>query len=322
MDVSSKMTAETWLKGQPAWVQNKSLGVERAQLFRDGKIGLKDLVRGDMSRVPLRELRGGSSGLATVAIREAPRAVTFAEAEAYAAEVGAPIVPGTLDDAVGKMADAFAANLPKGEVFDRVRYIKNWKRNFGSAVESVGEEGRLALQNAVNQAFESGRFQAATAKHGRIANVPLNKRAIANADALLPNAAASYQGNWAAYYKGDELLDLVDPILPKWLKRAVPLPGEAGASRAGGLASTVRHEYGHHIWRSSITRRADSLRWNEAWGVFSRDEIKAKISGYAATNHEEAFCEMFAMVTDPLFNRALFADDVQSLIDIILEIIG
>lgn len=56
--VSSNATATQWLKDQPAHVQDKMLGRGKAQLFRDGKITLKDLVRRDNSVVPLSELAG------------------------------------------------------------------------------------------------------------------------------------------------------------------------------------------------------------------------------------------------------------------------
>jgi SPP1 gp7 family putative phage head morphogenesis protein len=55
--VSSKRTAEDWFRDQPAWIQNRQIGKGKAELFRDGRISLKDLVREDNSRVSLRELR-------------------------------------------------------------------------------------------------------------------------------------------------------------------------------------------------------------------------------------------------------------------------
>lgn len=55
--VRSSVTATEWLRGQPAYVQDKMLGRGRAELFRAGKVSLKDLVRDDNSTVPLAELR-------------------------------------------------------------------------------------------------------------------------------------------------------------------------------------------------------------------------------------------------------------------------
>lgn len=45
--VSSTETYEDWLSDQDAAVQDDILGPARAQLFRDGKVGLSDLVTGD-----------------------------------------------------------------------------------------------------------------------------------------------------------------------------------------------------------------------------------------------------------------------------------
>lgn len=45
-----------WLKAQPEGVQNEILGPTRAELFRQGRVSLRDLVRTDGRRVPLRDL--------------------------------------------------------------------------------------------------------------------------------------------------------------------------------------------------------------------------------------------------------------------------
>ncbi len=55
-NIRSSTTAEGWLRGESQRVQNKMLGKGKAQLFRDGKITLKDLVRDDLSTIPLSEL--------------------------------------------------------------------------------------------------------------------------------------------------------------------------------------------------------------------------------------------------------------------------
>jgi len=59
MNIRSSTTAEGWMKDQSQRVQNKMLGKGKAQLFRDGKITLKDLVRNDLSTIPLSELLEG-----------------------------------------------------------------------------------------------------------------------------------------------------------------------------------------------------------------------------------------------------------------------
>lgn len=60
--VKSSITYEGWLKNQPAGVQNEILGPGRASLFREGKVGLRDLVREDRSLVSLEELRRKAQG--------------------------------------------------------------------------------------------------------------------------------------------------------------------------------------------------------------------------------------------------------------------
>lgn len=50
---------ESWLKAQPASVQDEILGPGRGKLFRDGKVSLSDLVKSDGTVVRLADLPGG-----------------------------------------------------------------------------------------------------------------------------------------------------------------------------------------------------------------------------------------------------------------------
>lgn len=55
--VPATVRATEWLRGQPVRVQEKLLGKGKARLFREGKISLPDLIRRDMTTVPLSELQ-------------------------------------------------------------------------------------------------------------------------------------------------------------------------------------------------------------------------------------------------------------------------
>ena len=55
--VPASTTYEGWLRDQPADVQADILGTGKAELFREGKITLRDLVRSDGSVVTLAELQ-------------------------------------------------------------------------------------------------------------------------------------------------------------------------------------------------------------------------------------------------------------------------
>lgn len=58
--VSGSLNYEDWLRSQPAGIQDEVLGPSRGRLFRQGKVGLKDLVRSDGSTITVAELPGGS----------------------------------------------------------------------------------------------------------------------------------------------------------------------------------------------------------------------------------------------------------------------
>lgn len=54
--VPGDLTAAQWLRQQPIAVQNRSLGVGKAALFRSGQVTLRDLIRRDHSVRPLAEV--------------------------------------------------------------------------------------------------------------------------------------------------------------------------------------------------------------------------------------------------------------------------
>jgi SPP1 gp7 family putative phage head morphogenesis protein len=54
--VPSSTRYAQWLRNQPERVQNRAIGVGKARLFREGKISLSDLIRDDLTHVPLSEL--------------------------------------------------------------------------------------------------------------------------------------------------------------------------------------------------------------------------------------------------------------------------
>jgi hypothetical protein len=56
--VPASTTYEEWLRDQPNAVQDEILGAGRAQLFRENRVGLRELVTTDGRRVPLDALRG------------------------------------------------------------------------------------------------------------------------------------------------------------------------------------------------------------------------------------------------------------------------
>lgn len=56
VQVRADLSMEEWLRQQPEAVQDRILGAGKAKLFREGKITLRDLIRDDLTIVPLHEL--------------------------------------------------------------------------------------------------------------------------------------------------------------------------------------------------------------------------------------------------------------------------
>jgi len=128
--VSADLDFEGWLENQSEAKQNEILGPARAELFRDGKINLKDLVRSDNRTVTVEELRqrasaGGQGVPAWRREMETPSFSTQSEANAFRQR----FLAGDLPPAAREFADAVDAwtnsdeNLSaiKGDVREALR---------------------------------------------------------------------------------------------------------------------------------------------------------------------------------------------------------
>lgn len=62
--VPASVNFDGWLRSQSEAVQNDVLGVGRAALWRDGKVGLGGLVQSDLTVIPLKDLQPGAIGMA------------------------------------------------------------------------------------------------------------------------------------------------------------------------------------------------------------------------------------------------------------------
>lgn len=65
--IPSSTTYQQWLRDRPASLQDEILGPARAQLFRDGKVTLREMVRDDGSIVTVGELQRSDGGPALLA---------------------------------------------------------------------------------------------------------------------------------------------------------------------------------------------------------------------------------------------------------------
>ena len=65
-EVPETVDYEQWLPDQSVEVQNKALGPVRAQLWRDGKLSLADMVDTDYQLINLKDLGFDLSGKAAV----------------------------------------------------------------------------------------------------------------------------------------------------------------------------------------------------------------------------------------------------------------
>jgi len=105
---------------------------------------------------------------------------------------------------------------------------------------------------------------------------------------------------YGEYNQAYKQMRIADSTMKK-LKDKLILGGHYNISE--DFASTVRHEYAHHLFDKvrigkSIDRTAFRDLYNRNPGLFS-----GKISAYAGTNYSEAFAEAFSAYTSPLYGK-------------------
>lgn len=71
---------------------------------------------------------------------------------------------------------------------------------------------------------------------------------------------------------------------------------------SGGLASVLRHEYGHQISDYLPAEANDRLR--KIYNSTEEGQIKSTVSKYATTNYDEFFAETFTLITHPEYNHS------------------
>lgn len=91
----------------------------------------------------------------------------------------------------------------------------------------------------------------------------------------------------------------------------------------GGQAAVIRHEYAHYLWER---RLSSSFKQEFVASLPSSEEVTAGLTRYAGVNRaqkpDEVFTELFATVTNPDYDKAVFPQWVQDLGDkIITEVL-
>jgi SPP1 gp7 family putative phage head morphogenesis protein len=298
---------EKWLKRQKVSTQKEILGKGRHKLWSEGKI----------STTQLTNAKGRTLALSPSRPKGYQPRKTLAEAEEWARKNGAQVLPKTVDEMVEAKVRGILVDEPK--IFDFIteeEFRKNWRRDFaatskwqerayeakGNALK-VSDADRLTVQNAINMNHKNGLFRKYTDALGEPVAILQKAPKMLN--------TAEYVGGTAHVFSG---------YVKHRIQREVPKAGITTISSAEGMQGTLRHEYGHGLWRKT------SKDFQERWKTFYRGKTKAvlrdELTHLADMNHEEAFAEVFAAMTSTRWNPENFPKWVQEAAeDIELELL-
>lgn len=197
-------------------------------------------------------------------------------------------------------------------------------------VNGIAETARRAGETTIEAELDAARKRFAARLKGRLSTDEALRARVALA--LARNATSSVHRAELSRH-GDDVVVLlregkkIDPVLDindhfaahrmtgnrsTILKEAAvnpkivgsPAPGQATSSVSGGVEAILRHEYAHQSW-AALDGDAKVAFGRE---IPARSDVRRDLSRYAATDPEEAWAELYAVVSDPGYDPAGWAD--------------
>lgn len=202
-------------------------------------------------------------------------------------------------------ADAFIRGLReterrRGVIPDEEEIAKareSFRKKIAKSIDETPDPDVLARLSEIDEFNRrSDVYVAATNRYGRDRVLVLRQGE--GIDPLLSpgrdvSAAHRLTGNRVTVVRRDALDELRDgPIVP----------GGISSIERGGTEALMRHEYGHQLWQDLTPVERDSFRALWPKDTAADGELHRTLTRYATTKDEEAFCEAFAIVTDPEFD--------------------
>ena len=289
---------EDWLKAQNTATQNDVLGAGRAQLWRDGKISLKDLIDSDNRVLSLAELKKRLSSVGTPASGTPPSGKPPAPA--------VPPKPTAPPKKAPQLADFLTGNTVAG-----VRGVKSGIKLPGvkpNVVKEITEAFDSVLSDAGVKIDGINLTQSKTAQglytFGRVREqggwklidqIAFKKSSV-NADPNPTGAKANYDQRRAFRISQLEARLRVNPSAD--LRRMlddlkIPTRFTVSSTSDRPAFSTAAHEAGHAL----MFRGGVQNEWSQAIRNIPRS-TRLEVSEYAARSNEELWAEITSLVAD------------------------
>jgi len=254
----------------------------------------------------------GAGGITGGGGGEFTPATSIKEAEKFADKIGAPKMPRTAKAAAQMKVDALSQIYEDIHLYDaeKQKIYKNWLKKFENKklkpFSDINSKQFLDVQNAINQNYMNPKYR-------KIINGLVDDHTI-----------FSKYFEEGAHFGGEFIGGTTHLYEHKWfegLKSVIPTPGKVGSNAWGGTQAVLRHEYGHKIY-NQLSRFHPEWRnqWQRRLGAV--DDIGKKLTTYSKEKisiGDEAFCELFSLVTDTKYNPANFSSEIVEMGEFILE---
>lgn len=216
-------------------------------------------------------------------------------------------IPETPDETANGMMSALArresaTGSPMTDA-EMMKGVKNWKTQLDeNAVFTPQNAERLQAADAYNR--QSDVYADALRKYGPDSVVVIK-------DTTPVTSILSPGGDFTAAKRMplNEITVVKERALAE-LRTGPTAAGDISALVNGGTEAVLRHEYGHQIYASLLPH--EKIAFSSS--LPDSETIKAQLTHYAAgANPEEAFSELFAVVSDPAYDPRQWAPWVQDL---------
>lgn len=168
---------------------------------------------------------------------------------------------------------------------------KHWSERLEGNLDATPERvARVTEAQTYNE--KSALHNATRAKHGQDVVLLVKE---SPTDPLLASSEST-----GAHRLSRNGVTVVKPVAVKEITGTIA-PGDFSTGVNGGTEAVLRHEYAHSIYEHLTPE--EKIAFRDVLPA-DRNEWSKTITRYGATNDEEAFCEVYAIVSDPMFDAS------------------
>jgi len=222
-------------------------------------------------------------------------------------------IPRNAREAAKAVAESMAAHGLTDRFATQAGAEKDWLAGLEGRVHNTNPERRAIIETAHQENMNNPLFQEIVGTYEGGYGAVVFAR---NAD---PNKVAERLGASTLIYDNPHPLAEGEYAL----RNGTPKPGAATASAYGGMAGSLRHEFGHHAFEVLEYNAIHRPAREEITSSLNRmKDVSKELTAYAAQAPAEAFAEALTIGTHPKYDPALFGEAARGYIATVIKHAG